>query len=78
MKRDVMLLIIIKFLLSFHLWIHLKSGIASTFLIKVRLRNILHVSNVCWETYLKFLGFVCLFLSELTTKIANSARETEF
>jgi hypothetical protein len=29
-----MLLIIIKFLLSFHLWIHLKSGIASTFLIK--------------------------------------------
>jgi hypothetical protein len=75
-----MLLIIIKFLLSFHLWIHLKSGIAPTFLIKFRLRNILHISNgySCWETYLNFLGWAFLFLSKLTTEIANTAVECEF
>jgi len=74
MKRDVMLLIIIKFLLSFHWWIHLKSGIASTFLIKVRQRNVLHVYNrySCGETYLKFFGWACLFLSEVTTVITNT------
>lgn len=52
-----MLLIIIKFLLSFHLWIHLKSGIASTFLIKVRRRNVLHVYNrySCWGNIFEVL-----------------------